>query len=363
MLTEMSRRPSRRIFLGGALGAVSLAAAAPAQTPMNKLGLDLFSLRSQGWTAFELLDFAAKHGAQIAHFSEPRFLGSTEPAHLKKVREHADRLGLELEVGFGSICPTSTRFNKADGTPREQLLKMLGVAKALRSPIVRCYLGSSLDRQSDIPFERHIENTIASCRSVRSEFSGAGVKIAIENHAGDMQALQLRALVEEAGKDYVGALLDPGNATWTLEDPHHTLEVLAPVALTTGIRDSRVWETEQGANVMWVPFGEGNIDIVAWRKRLGTLRPDLPFSLEIINLRSPRPFNYRDPAFWDHYRDVPAWVFRKFATLAEQGKPYEAPQPPVTREADKARFDEWSARQEREDVAHDLKFSREKLGL
>lgn len=330
---------------------------------MNKLGLDFFSLRSQGWSAFELLDFAAKHGAKIGHFSEPRFLGSTEPAHLKKVREHADRLGLEIEVGFGSICPTSTRFDKDAGTAREQLLKMLGVAKALRSPIVRCYLGSSLDRQSEIPFAKHIDNTIASCRSVRSEFLDAGVKIAVENHAGDMQALQLKALIEEAGKDYVGALLDPGNASWTLEDPHHTLEVLAPLALTTGIRDSRIWATEQGANVMWVPFGEGNIDIVAWRKRLGELRPDLPFSLEIINLRSPRPFPYRDPAFWDHYRDVPAWVFRKFQALAEQGKPYEAPQPPVTREADQARFDEWTARQEREDVAHDLAFSREKLGL
>jgi len=363
MLTEMSSRFSRRSFLGGALAAGALGATASGQKPMNKLGLDLFSLRSQGWSAFELLDFAAKNGATMAHFSEPRFLGSTDPAHLEKVRAHADRLGLDLEVGFGSICPTSTRFNAADGTPREQLLKMLDVAKRMRSPIVRCYLGSSLDRQGEVPFEQHIENTIASCRSVRSEFLDAGVKIAVENHAGDMQALQLRGLVEEAGKDYVGALLDPGNATWTLEDPHHTLEILAPVALTTGIRDSRVWATEQGANVMWVPFGEGNIDIVAWRKRLGELRPDLPFSLEIINLRSPRPFNYRDPAFWDDYRDVPAWVFRKFATLAENGKPYQAPQPPVTREADKARFEEWTAKQEREDVAHDLRFSREKLGL
>jgi sugar phosphate isomerase/epimerase len=352
----MSSQLPRRTFLQGAAGAAALAGATPAQGPKNKLGLDLFSLRSQGWSAFELLDFASKNGATLANFSEPRFLGSTDAAHLKKVREHADRLGMEIEVGFGSICPTSTRFDKEAGTAREQLLKMLGVAKAMRSPIVRCYLGSSLDRQSEIPFEQHMENTIASCRSVRSEFVDAGVKIAVENHAGDMQALQLKALIEEAGKDYVGALLDSGNATWTLEDPHHTLEVLAPLAVTTGIRDSRICATDEGANVMWVPFGAGNIDIVAWRKRLGELRPDLPFSLEIINLRSPRPFNYRDPAFWDDYRDVPAWVFRKFQALAEQGKPYAAPQPSPN---DK----EWAARQERDDVAHDLRFSRERLGL
>lgn len=357
MLTEM---PSRRTFLQGAAGAAALAASAAAQAPKNKLGLDLFSLRSQGWSAMELLDFAAKNGATLANFSEPRFLGSTEPAHLRRVREHADRLGLEIEVGFGSICPTSTRFDHKAGSAREQLLRMLAVAQTMRSPIVRCYLGSSLDRQSEIPFERHMENTIASCRSVRSEFLDAGVKIALENHAGDMQALQLKALIEEAGTDYVGALLDSGNATWTLEDPHHTLEVLAPLAVTTGIRDSRIWETEEGANVMWVPFGEGNIDIVAWRKRLGELRPDLPFSLEIINLRSPRAFAYRDPAFWEHYRDVPGWVFRKFQALAEQGEPYEAPQPPA---GDPVSIKEWAVRREREDVAHDLRFSRERLGL
>ena len=33
----------------------------------------------------------------------------------------------------------------------------------------------------------------------------AGLKIAIENHAGDMQARELKMLIEEAGKDFVGA--------------------------------------------------------------------------------------------------------------------------------------------------------------
>ena len=359
MLTGMLSAISRRTFLGAAAGA----AAARPQNPMNPLGLDFFSLRSQGWSAFQLLEFAAEHGAQVANFSEPRFLGSTDPAHLQKVREHADRLSLNLEVGFGSICPTSTRFDPAAGSPREQLLKMLAIARALRSPIVRCYLGSWLDRETETPLAQHIEGAIAACRSVRSEFVDAGVKIAVENHAGDLQALQLKGLIEAAGKDYVGALVDAGNAAWTLEDPLHTLEVLAPLALTTGVRDSRIWADDKGAQVMWVPFGEGNIDIVAWRKRLGELRPDLTFELEIINLRAPRPFPYRDPTFWKHYRDVPAWVFRTFQARAEQGKPYTAPQPPMTQEADPQGFAGWTARQEREDVAHDLAFCRQRLGL
>src|SRR5690606_10999826 len=153
-------------FLASSLAA----AAASAKTMTPKLGLDFFSLRSQGWTAFELLDFARKNGAQVGNFSEPRFLGSLDEAHLHKVRAHADKLGLDLEAGFGSICPTSTRFAKDEGSAADQLRRMLGVAKILRSPLVRCYLGSSLDRSGETPLQEHIDNTIASCKAVRDDF-------------------------------------------------------------------------------------------------------------------------------------------------------------------------------------------------
>lgn len=321
-----------------------------AAMPANRLGLDLFSLRSQGWTAFQLLDFASENGAAVANFSEPRFLGGTDEEHLKRVREHADRLGISIEVGFGSICPTSTRFVREDGTAREQLLRMFGIARILGSPFVRCYLGSADDRRGEIPLEQHIENTIAACRSVRDEDGRHGIKIAVENHAGDLQAQQLRDLVEEAGTDYVGALLDAGNATWTMEDPHHTLEVLAPLALTTGIRDSRIWMEDGTVHVMWVPMGQGNVGMDRWARRFGELRPDLAFSLEIINLRSARGFAVSDHAFWEDYRDVPAWVYERFLALARAGEPYEpAGGDPV--------------QLERLEVTADMAYTRKLLGL
>ena len=293
---------------------------------------------------------AKDHGASVVNFSEPRFLGGTDEDHLKRVREHADGHGIQVEVGFGSICPTSTRFIKEDGTAREQLLRMFGIARILGSPFVRCYLGSADDRKGEIPLERHIENTIAACKSVRDEDGRHGIKIAVENHAGDLQAGQLRDLVEEAGTDYVGTLLDAGNATWTLENPFHTLEVLAPLALTTGIRDSRIWIERGSVQVMWVPMGQGNVGIDRWARRFGELRPDLAFSLEVINLRSARRFEVRDKAFWGHYRDVPAWVYEDFMSLARSGKPYEAP------EGDPVEL-------ERREVAADLSYSRRLLGL
>jgi len=105
------------------------------------------------------------------------------------------------------------------------------------------------------------------------------VKIAVENHAGDMQAWELVNLIEEAGKSFVGATMDPGNATWTIEDPMVNLEILGPYAVTTGIRDTAVWETDTGAAAMWANMGQGVVDWPAYTKRFRELCPDTPFVL------------------------------------------------------------------------------------
>jgi sugar phosphate isomerase/epimerase len=329
-----------------------------------KLGLDFFSLRSQGWDAFRLLDYASGLGVQVAHFSEPRFLGSLDEAHLGKIKAHAEQLGLALEAGFGSICPTSTRFRKEDGTAEEQLRRMLGVARRLGSPFVRCYLGSSQDRQTAIPLEQHIENTIQVCRAVRKDALDAGVKIAIENHAGDLQSRQLRELIEVAGPDYVGALYDAGNATWTLEDPLLALETLAPYVLASGIRDSAVWEAPEGVAVQWVPMGKGNVGIEQVGRRFEQLCPGKPFSLEIINVRQARLFACWQEDFWKTYQDVPAWIFARFVQMARAGKPYDQTPPgPLGAAPESEAFRVFLVEQERRDVEQAVRFAQEKLGI
>ena len=329
-----------------------------------KLGLDLFSLRSQGWSPFELLDYAAKLGVDVAHFSEPRFLGGADDAYLDRVKAHADRLGLQLEVGFGSICSSSSRFDRNQGTPEEQLVKMFAIARRLGSPLVRCYLGTSNDREGPVPLDQHIESTVKACRAVRSQALDLGLKIAVENHAGDLQSRQLKMLVEEAGTDYVGALYDAGNAAWTLEDPLTALEILAPYVVTSGIRDSAVWETPDGAAVQWVAMGEGNVGIEAVAKRYGELCPGKPFSLEIINTRSPRMFDYWTEEFWDAYRDVPASFLARFQKLARNGEPYtRVPPAPPGASPDSAEFKAFMVEQERRDVEQAVAYSRDVLGL
>ena len=88
-----------------------------------------------------------------------------------------------------------------------------------------------------------------------------------------MQARELKMLIEAAGKDFVGACLDSGNPLWTLEDPHLTLETLAPYVLTSHVRDTAVWRTPEGAAVAWVRMGEGNVDIAGYVRKYARALP------------------------------------------------------------------------------------------
>src|SRR4051812_28324897 len=113
---------------------VALAAATPVAAMSNlnssvKLGIDLFSLRSQKWTPFQYLDYCAAQRVQVVHFSEIRFLGGIDPANLRQVREHAANLGLQLEIGMKSICPSSKMFDDSQGTAEQQLTRMIDAAK------------------------------------------------------------------------------------------------------------------------------------------------------------------------------------------------------------------------------------------
>jgi sugar phosphate isomerase/epimerase len=342
---------TRRHMIAVAAGA-SLAAAA--ETPAQvKLGIDLFSLRSQNWSPFQLLDYSAVQKAKVVHFSEVRFIGNLEPENLKKVRAHAEKLGIEVEIGMKSICPTSKMFDAAAGTAEQQLARMIDSAKLVGSPIVRAVLGSADDRKPG-PIERHIESMVTVLRASRSKAQDAGIKIAIENHAGDMQARELKSLIEAAGKDFVGACLDSGNPCWTIEDPHLTLETLHPYVLTSHIRDSAVWRVPEGAAVAWVRMGEGNVDIEGYCRKYAALCPGKALSIESI-VTGGRVYPYRDPKFWDAYRNTPAWEFERFVEIAERGKARPAPSRPPDREA--------AQKLEREDLEASMAFTRKLFGV
>ncbi len=323
--------------------------------PDIRFGIDLFSIRSSGWTPFQHLDYCAKWKAKVVHFSEIRFMGSLEPEHLKTVRAHADSLGIEIELGMRSICPTSKAFDPQAGTAEQQLEKMIDSAKLVGSQIVRCFLGTMADRGNGRPgshtIEENMENTVKVLRAVKSRAVDSKIRIAVENHAGDMQGRELKAVIESAGPDFVGAVIDTGNPLWALEDPHVTLDALAPYVLTSHVRDSIVWRVPEGAAMRWVRMGEGNVDIDGFIRKYGEKCPGKALSMEIIVI-PPRVFAFQKTEFWEGYRHVPAWNFARFLAIAETGRPSAAPPKPVD-----------AAAQERVDLEASIHYTHKLLGI
>ena len=366
MSTNSTTAWSRRTFLG-TLAAAGLASfSAPvrglcqAAAKKTRLGFDNFSIRAFNWKAPRLLEYAASLQVDTLLLSDLDVYESLDEDYLKKLRAQAERAGIELQAGTGSICPSSKSYNQQKWGPAEDHARLLiRTAKHLGSSVARCYLGSRQDRIGEGGIARHIEQMVKVLKAVQSEAEDANVKIAVENHAGDMQAWELVGLIEAAGKRFVGATMDPGNATWTLEDPAVNLEILGPYALTSNIRDSAVWETEFGATCMWANLGHGNVDWRAYVKRFQELCPNTPFVLEIISYKWANEAQYLKPDVWSRFPQARAPEFARFIAFAKRGKPYVLP---PGRPAG-AESPELEQAQQKFDLEDGLKYCRETLGL
>jgi sugar phosphate isomerase/epimerase len=316
---------TRRAFLKtAAVSAAALAAApafsADAPAPHIKLGMDNFSVRGMGWKAPQLIDYAAKLKTDSLFISDLDSFDSLEESHLKNIRKIAADKGLQIHLGTWSICPTSRAFTNKRGAAEEHLALGIKSAKALGSPVLRVILGRGEDRTTEGGIEARIADTVKVLKSQRSLAMDNGVKVAVENHAGDMQSWELVTLIEAAGKDFVGANMDSGNAVWTAEDPMASLEILGPYAVTTSLRESAAWETPNGATFQWVAMGEGNTDLKAYFKRFAELCPGIPVHVETIS-GSNREIPFYKPEYWKVWPKARAQDLARFIAFAKKGKP------------------------------------------
>lgn len=313
----MQRRP----FLTGLAAATAALAVRPlraAAAPKIALGLDNFAVRAMQWKAPALIDYAASLQCDALLISDLDAYESLDDAALRAVRAKAEAAGVQLYAGSWSICPTSKAFRPNRGTAEEHLRLGIRVAKTLGSPVFRVVLGNSDDRKTEGGIRARIRDTVAVLKACRADALAAGVKVAMENHAGDLHSWELRELIEQAGTDFVGANIDSGNAVWTLEDPHDVLETLGPVTLCSSLRDDMVWETPDGAAVQWTAAGDGLIDWKRYAARWAQLCPKVPIMIETIS-GGPREFKYKQPEFWQHYDKRPDKL-AKFEALAKRGK-------------------------------------------
>lgn len=346
---------SRRSFLETSAGLAAGALLPLAPRKKLKLGFDNFAVRAMGWKAPQLIDHAAALKVDVLLISDLDAYDTHDEAHLKDVKKKADDAGLQLLAGTGGICPTSSTWKNKWGTPEEHLKLTIRLAKALGSPVARCYLGRGEDRAAEGGIDRHIAEVVKVFKAVRSIALDAGIKIAIENHAGDMQSWELVSLIEEAGKDFVGAMIDPGNAVWALEDPLHHLEILGPYTICSSVRDSAIWDSPNGAYVQWTAMGEGQVDWKTYFERWQVLCPETSVNLELISGFS-REFPFLKPDFWKPWPKVRTHEFAKFVAMARKG---------TARQPFKPEGDRKKAEQEyqKNELEKSVRYCKDVLGL
>lgn len=321
----MRRRAFMQSTFGAAMAAQSSASgpqSSAAQTSSGrglKFGYDSFNFRGYGWKAIQFLDYAAQQKLDAVNLSELGDYESEDPGYLQKVKDHAQQLGIQIDGGLGCMCPTSTSYNKASGDAEQFWRRGLRANKRAGSAIMRGFLGGPTERTG--PIEKHMDVMLKLLKAVRSEAMDLGMKIAIESHS-DMQAWELKQLVETAGTEFVAVTLDTGNPILIHEDPLLTLETLAPYALLAHCRDSCIFEHPRGAAYQWVAMGDGHFDFNQYFDKFKQLCPNASVHLEILTGTPPSVLPYLEPDYWKVYPKARASDFARFVALAKHGHPY-----------------------------------------
>jgi sugar phosphate isomerase/epimerase len=348
---------TRRSFLVSA-AAVPLASANVKPMP---LGINTYCLRALRWNDRKLLEYTAGLRLDAVFLQDSLDPRAQDPAHWTEVRDWAREFGLHLETGGGGVFPKT-----ADALPAsiENLKRQVTRAKAMGSPVVRAVIASDRASLPPGPIEQHIDTMVRLLKAVRPAVIDAGLKIAIEVHK-DLQAWELRSLLETAGSDYVGVYMDTGNPVFVLEHPMTTLETLAPYVLTLHLRDSIIYEHKRGVAVQWVPLGEGIVD---FREIMAYARqhcPNVYVYAKPITGRPPQVLPYLEDSYWKMYPNARAAELARFLALARRGHPYERPM--VVEDLQGRPVPEHFVAalqfQQRDHVERSVKYAKENLGL
>lgn len=303
----------------------------PAGTTSSKtrvpLGFDGHSMRAMKWKAPQFIEFAAEQKLDAVLINNLPLFESLEESYLRGLKESADRHGLRIYMGAGSICENGTSFNNKYGDARTFLSEAIRTATILGSPVVTVRIGSLNDRYLEGGIQPRIDLSIQVLKALKSRALDAGIKFGFENHAGDLRSDEVLGIIEEVGPDVCGSMLDPGNALWSMEDPMQHVQRLGKHVVCTSVRDYMVWESEEGATFQWTAVGEGLMDVPTYVQHLDELAPGVPLFVESIS-NSARPIPFLTPQWWDGFPDVRAADIVDFLALVRRGHEIEVDLPP-----------------------------------
>ena len=189
-----------------------------------------------------MVDRAARLGCEVFLICDDPRLEDLDAAQLRELRERAELLGVELELGTRTIDPAHLRRHI-------DLAGALG-ARTLRSMI-------QAQEIEDGPAA-----AVTALRAVLPRLEEAGVTLALETYE-QVPTSTLLAVVEELDSPHVGICLDPANCVSALEHPKDVVEACAPRTANLHVKDFAFARQEGwvGFTYSGAPLGEGLLDL------------------------------------------------------------------------------------------------------
>lgn len=295
---------NRRNFLAaGIAGTAAMALANAEETPRSaNLGLLLYSYgqrvkteRQQGFAdPARFLEFAHQQGAAAVQMP----LGHLTHPQATDLRQLSDRWEMKIE---GIVTPP--KDTEAD---LSRFSSELQVAKQCGAAIVRMVmLGGrryEVFEKADefATFSRGAEEALKRAVRIAEQQK---VTLAVENHK-DYRVDEFIDLLQRISSECLGVCLDTGNNLALLDEPHQTVEALAPFTRTVHLKDIGVEESDQGFLMAEVPLGRGVFDLPRMVTAIRRANPSVLFQLEMMT-RDPLVIPCLTEKYWATMSGVP----------------------------------------------------------
>ena len=206
------------------------------------------------------------------HVLHPAFpLPKDDPEALAKIKAKMEEYDVEFELG----CPRAVFELTGPDAERAkaELQAEIDFAKAFGAKIMRTGYGKLVMETTryykgpGATGKEQYETIKASLKAAAPMFEKAEIYFALENHL-DFTGHEIAAIFEEINSPYMGIALDTANGFCIFSDPNEEVQVMAPWAITSHMKDAKVIDkTQEGDYFPLIPVGcacgEGSVDIEA----------------------------------------------------------------------------------------------------
>lgn len=206
------------------------------------------------------------------HVLHPAFpLPKDDPEALAKIKAKMEEYDVEFELGCTRAIFELSGPNGAEA--KKELQEDIDFAKDFGAKIIRSGYGELIMETTryykgpGITGKEQYKKILDSLKIAAPMFEAAGIYYAQENHL-DFTGRELAAIFEEINSPNMGIALDTANGFCIFSDPNEEVQLMAPWAITSHMKDAKVIDKTQEGDyfpliTVGCACGEGSVDIKA----------------------------------------------------------------------------------------------------